>query len=122
MEPKVVKDEYGRLYFIQDSPNFETETQYWGYWWPCSLTEEEVAPQESGENPGNEKPEGETSESKNQESLVIECVVNETHNYLETLNSLVLETNDLFERARLYELISDIGDDMSRFIKGSLEE
>jgi hypothetical protein len=100
MESKIVRDDYGRLYYLQESQDIEDPNFYWGYWEPCNSTTETEGL--SAKDP-----------VKKEKSNVVDRVLQETNIYIKNLNSLVLETENNFEKVKVYKLISDVADSIT---------
>jgi len=102
MAPKIVRDEYGRPFFLHNADEAWKVSDYtvgvdWGTWEPVAF---------SGIDLTNKTKEEPTIEEK--EITVTEAVIQETYNLIENLNDLMLENHSNWERAKVFEFISDV--------------
>ena len=104
MAPKIVRDEYGRPFFLHDAEDAwkvsdHTVSIDWGTWEPVAFSGIDFTATGVNE-PG--------AEPKNTEITVTEAVIQEAYNLVGNLNDLMLEEHSNWERAKVYEFISDV--------------
>lgn len=111
MAPKIVRDEYGRPFFLHNADEAWKVSDYtvgvdWGTWEPVAF---------SGIDFTDKTKEDSTVEEK--EITVTEAVIQEAYNFVGNLNDLMVENHSNWERAKVYELIGDVAEDVRRFME-----
>jgi hypothetical protein len=102
MAPKVVKDEYGRLFFLHNADEAWKVSEYtigsdWGTWEPVTFSGIEFM-NKTKEEPAIEE----------KEITITEAVIQETYNLVGNLNDLMLDNHNNWERARVFAFIADV--------------
>jgi hypothetical protein len=113
MEPKIVRDEYGRPFFLHNAGEawkVTDPTAEWGTWEPTAFSGIDFT-NKSKEEPIIEEPVNKPYD------IVVEAVIQETYSFIGELNDLILECSTDWERAKVYELLGDVAEDVRRFME-----
>jgi hypothetical protein len=111
---QIVRDEYGRPFYLHNADEAwkvsdRTATMEWGTWEPVAFAGEELETEEPL------KEESPTEEVKGY--VAVEAVIDEAYSFLRELNDLILVLETNWERAKVYELMGDVSEDIRRFIE-----
>ena len=111
MAPKIVRDEYGRPFFLHDAEDAwkvsdHTVSIDLGTWEPVAF---------SGIDFINKTKEEPIIEEK--EISVAEAVIQETYNLVGNLNDLMLEEHSNWERAKVFEFIANVSTSAQLFLE-----
>ena len=111
MAPKVVKDEYGRLFFLHNADEAWKVSEYtigsdWGTWEPVAFSGIEFM-NKTKEEPAIEE----------KEITITEAVIQETYNLVGNLNDLMLENHSNWERAKVFEFIANVSTSAQLFLE-----
>jgi len=105
MEPKIVRDEYGRPFFLHNADEAWKVSDHtvgidWGTWEPVAFAGIDFTTATGVNEP--------VEETKNTEISVTEAVIQETYNLVGNLNDLMLDNHNNWERARVFAFIADV--------------
>jgi len=111
MAPKIVRDEYGRPFFLHNADEAWKVSDYtvgvdWGTWEPVAFSGIDFTDKTKEENAIEEK-----------ETTVTEAVIQETYNLVGNLNDLMLEEHSNWERAKVFEFISNVSTAAGLFLE-----
>jgi hypothetical protein len=111
---QIVRDEYGRHFYLHNADDAwkisdSTANMEWGTWEPIFTNNESEVEEPFNEDAPVEEVKG--------GYVAVEAVIDETYNFLRELNDLVLVLETNWERAKVYELMGDISEDIRRFIE-----
>ena len=105
MAPKIVRDEYGRPFYLHDADEAWKVSDHtvgidWGTWEPVAFAGIDFTAATGVNEP--------VEETKNTEITVTEAVIQETYNLVGNLNDLMLDNHNNWERARVFAFIADV--------------
>lgn len=111
MAPKIVRDEYGRPFYLHDADEAWKVSDHtvdidWGTWEPVAFAGIDFTDKTKEEPIIEEK-----------EITVAEAVVQETYNLVGNLNDLMLDNHNNWERARVFAFIANVSTSAQLFLE-----
>lgn len=111
MDPKIVRDEYGRPFYLYSEAEWNNSgTLNWGKWEPVAFSE--LGHTEKGERENGKC----LTASEEDAKLITEAVIQEASSFMEEINNLTLSAPNE-ERERIYKLIEAVAYAMREYIE-----